>query len=675
MVTTSDQTDAGVPPISSGRTKVAILGGGAGGLSAAFWLTSTPELRDRYEVTIYTRGWRLGGKGASGRDADEGQRIEEHGLHMWLGCYRYAFRTIRRCYEEWKPDAECPFKTWTDAFTAVRQVVLEQQDGPGNPPAWEPWVFPFLQIPGEPGDPVDASPQKLFVAIVDWLHTHLRNPPQSVPRQDQIAPLMDVRTIAFESDISLGKEGLLQRFVILEEAIHVITDVAEARLWNRFRILAKLGVAALKGFTHDILWASLSIGEQKAYDNLNSLDFRAWLKLWGADDETVDSAPVRAVYDLAFAYKGGDSDNPAAANIAAGVTLRLVLEMLTSYLDAPLFRMNAGMGDTIFTPLYQVLTSRGVRVCFFHRLRELTPAPNDNMIATIELDEQAELAVPTYQPFVRIKGLDCWPNEPAWNQLKDGDALRQKGVNFESSWDDTGARKVTLNFGEHFDLVVLAVPPMVIRSVAPQLAKRSDLWRAMLENSASVPTQAFQLWLRRTTKQLGWIIEPTVLTSFAEPYDTWADMSHLLAGEAWTGSAPLSLQYFCGPLKAPDPLPPDPIKAMNLLAEQNAQIWLQQYSSTLWPAAAPPGEPINPEIISSIYCRGNIDPSELYVQTPAGSVVHRLGPDKSGFANLFLAGDWTLTRFSGGCVESAIESGFLAASAMCGEPNAIAVPA
>jgi hypothetical protein len=114
---------------------------------------------------------------------------------------------------------------------------------------------------------------------------------------------------------------------------------------------------------------------------------------------------------------------------------------------------------------------------------------------------------------------------------------------------------------------------------------------------------------------------------------------------------------------------------MNLLAEQNAQIWLQQYSSTLWPAAAPPGEPINPEIISSIYCRGNIDPSELYVQTPAGSVVHRLGPDKSGFANLFLAGDWTLTRFSGGCVESAIESGFLAASAMCGEPNAIAVPA
>ena len=106
------------------------------------------------------------------------------------------------------------------------------------------------------------------------------------------------------------------------------------------------------------------------------------------------------------------------------------------------------------------------------------------MIATIELDEQAELAVPTYQPFVRIKGLDCWPNEPAWNQLKDGDALRQKGVNFESSWDDTGARKVTLDFGEHFDLVVLAVPPMVIRSVAPQLAKRSDLWRAMLENSA-----------------------------------------------------------------------------------------------------------------------------------------------------------------------------------------------
>ena len=49
--------------------KVAILGGGVGGMTAAFELTATPELRERYDVTVYQLGWRLGGKGASGRNA------------------------------------------------------------------------------------------------------------------------------------------------------------------------------------------------------------------------------------------------------------------------------------------------------------------------------------------------------------------------------------------------------------------------------------------------------------------------------------------------------------------------------------------------------------------------------------------------------------------------------
>jgi uncharacterized protein with NAD-binding domain and iron-sulfur cluster len=43
------------------------------------------ELRVQYDVTIYQRGWRLGGKDASGRNREYGQRIEEHGLHMWMG--------------------------------------------------------------------------------------------------------------------------------------------------------------------------------------------------------------------------------------------------------------------------------------------------------------------------------------------------------------------------------------------------------------------------------------------------------------------------------------------------------------------------------------------------------------------------------------------------------------
>ena len=36
---------------------------------AAVWaLTQLPNWNDDYEITVYQMGWRLGGKGASGRD-------------------------------------------------------------------------------------------------------------------------------------------------------------------------------------------------------------------------------------------------------------------------------------------------------------------------------------------------------------------------------------------------------------------------------------------------------------------------------------------------------------------------------------------------------------------------------------------------------------------------------
>ena len=78
--------------------RVAILGGGAGAMTAAMWL-STRGWRNRFEsITVYQMGWRLGGKGASGRGVHD--RIEEHGLHVWLGFYDNAFRTLAACYDE-----------------------------------------------------------------------------------------------------------------------------------------------------------------------------------------------------------------------------------------------------------------------------------------------------------------------------------------------------------------------------------------------------------------------------------------------------------------------------------------------------------------------------------------------------------------------------------------------
>src|SRR4030095_7526462 len=88
----------------------------------------------------------------------------------------------------------------------------------------------------------------------------------------------------------------------------------------------------------------------------------------------------------------------------------------------------------------------------------------------------------------------------------------------------------------------------------------------------------------------------------------------------------------------------------------------------MWPLRFTKGARPNPGVVLESYFRCNVDPSERYVQTLPGSVRYRLAPGALTCANLYLAGDWTRTRYSSGSVESAVESGMLAAQAIGGEP-------
>src|SRR5215218_9293601 len=152
-------TEIGCHPADSTRgevpvtqpTKVAVLGGGVGGMTAAFELTATAELRERFDVTVYQLGWRNGGKGASGRNAAIADRIEEHGLHVWFGFYDNAFRLMRDAYEELGRPHGAPLATFEDAFKGCDELVLYDRQGDG----WHALRFDcprnFLR-PGDPGE-------------------------------------------------------------------------------------------------------------------------------------------------------------------------------------------------------------------------------------------------------------------------------------------------------------------------------------------------------------------------------------------------------------------------------------------------------------------------------------------------------------------------------------------
>ena len=122
-------------------------------LAAAYELSCTDELRSRYSVTIYQRGWRLGGKCASGRaahPADTGsKRVEEHGLHVWFGFYYNAFHMLRDCYAQLGQ----PYTIDTMFERRNSTPLMEYQNGrwllwpldfPPDPPGVEPGVNPNL---------------------------------------------------------------------------------------------------------------------------------------------------------------------------------------------------------------------------------------------------------------------------------------------------------------------------------------------------------------------------------------------------------------------------------------------------------------------------------------------------------------------------------------------------
>jgi uncharacterized protein with NAD-binding domain and iron-sulfur cluster len=72
------------------------------------------------------------------------------------------------------------------------------------------------------------------------------------------------------------------------------------------------------------------------------------------------------------------------------------------------------------------------------------------------------------------------------------------------------------------------------------------------------------------------------------------------------------------------------------------------------------------------YWRANVDPSERYVLSVSGSSRYRPASDGSGYANLYLAGDWLRTGLDSGCVEAAVMGGMQASRALSGYPESIA---
>lgn len=699
------------------REKVVILGGGAAAITAAFEL-SRPGWQERFEsITVYQVGWRLGGKGASGRGKHA--RIEEHGLHLWLGFYENAFRVMQECYAELGRPAGAPLARWDDAFKKSSLVVLEDPHG-GR---WKHWPIAYPEddrVPGVPG-PGDSFAVGTYVvralellwslaaslpltdaerraanlapndgerSLREWLtrpFEELAERARAAVQGAGLAALVAAIALAATIEAAAGDHGgahdrllrLLQSFIDWVRNRVAPQANVDDRV-HRIAQLVEIVVAAIRGVIVDDVMT-------KGFRAINDQEFIGWLRRHGASDDAVKSPVLIGGYDLAFGFRGG---SPGAPDMAAGVSLENAARLFFTYKGAMFWKMQAGMGDVVFAPLYEVLRRRGVRFRFFHRVTGLRLSADRRSIAAVDMALQAELAQPDaeYDPLETIDGLPCWPAEPRWAQLKNADRLR--GTNLESFWAPSpDARPLTLEAGRDFDRVVFGISLGAVPHLCGELIAASDRWRAMVEHVATVPTQAFQVWLQPTTDALGWPWTLGNMSAFVEPFDTYADMSHLIARETWNANErPGSCAYFCNTLPdAPAPPPAAPNAGYLTDAEAtvklNAIAFLEKWGGHLWPKAvdgagkfrwdllADGGAAVGAARFDSQFWRANVDPSERYVQSLAGSGVHRIKPGETGFDNLVITGDWTDCGLNAGCVEAAVMSGRLASNAITGLPK------
>jgi uncharacterized protein with NAD-binding domain and iron-sulfur cluster len=699
------------------KKKIAILGGGVGAVTAAFELTSQNDWQNRYEITLYQLGYRLGGKGASGRNSLREERIEEHGLHIWLGFYENAFRLMRACYQELDRPKTTPLATMEQAFKPHSFITVQEDLGD----RFATWNVDFGTDGSTPGvggympSPIDFVVRILEMLIEVISGTNLELIYQSNDGRGSRERSLLGRAL---QQVSVGVGRSAVSFASRSSFVHALLDlVREAvavpvglkarllapvssaldrfveKLWADFEhslleddeirraiIVLDFGRVVIRGMLRDRLLT-------RGFSVINDEDFTEWLARHGALPVTLRSALVRAWYDLVFGFPGGDTTMPGRCE--AGTTLNAFMRLALTYKGAIFWEMQAGMGDTIFAPYYEVLARRGVKFEFFHKVTNLGVGADGRTIETIDFDVQATLepGLERYEPLVDVKGLPCWPSHPLYDQLVEGDELRDRGIDLESSWTDWApVATKSLTRGSDFDDVVLGIALGALPYLAPELIAARDEWKRMVEEVKTVQTLAMQLWLAPDREGLGWPYPRTVMTAYADPYNTWADMTHLVERECWPPDHyPFSLAYFCGPMPDAHPIPPFtdhefPERERARIFEM-AEEWLNLYTGHLWPHVTEgsgsgtrlnydflvdPAGGAGVERLRAQYFRANIDPTERYVLSVPGSSKHRLHPGRSGFENLFLAGDWTQCGINAGCVEGATISGLLCAESLSG---------
>src|SRR5258708_5697193 len=622
--------------------KIAILGGGMAGLSAAYWLSGQPDWQEKYDITIYQMGWRLGGKAANGRNQAHSDRDEEHGYHMLFGFYENAFATMRGCYAELNRGENQPLSEFIARLPEDEQRYPHRYAMQRNSQLFLPQLFNGeykvmgFTIPTNgflPGDGHDFDILVILENLLGWLwqvDSELHHTPGADPvvlsnnhpwltELEQIIPDITARrsnpadpttspedraalflthqvfgTARMEGHLHTDKAAGIFDWVVRIIRWHmnnmwekvkdkVNTDWDSYRIW----ILEDFVATTICGFLQDNLLTN-------GFDSINDQNFYEWFMKHGTVSDgtqvTAQSILMQFGYTACFAYEDGDATSPVtpkkpiqgAANIEAGTMLRGGMRLFMTYHGALDWIFQAGAGDILAAPMYEVLMRRGVKIELFQKVKKLVVPTDSKSIQAIQMERQVTLNVGQYQPLIYIKGLPCWPSEPLYPQIVEGQELQDRHVDLESFWTDWHGTDYQLNAGTDFDDVILAIPVGALPTICQDLIAQSSAWANMVNCVKTVRTTDIQTWLNQDLTQLGWTRGRTIGLTGVEPQERIADATEIVDFENWPVVAPRNLTLFGRPM--PDdpnqPTPPDPAypPTQHQIAQQIAPAYLNKYA-------------------------------------------------------------------------------------------------
>ena len=704
--------------VEARRKVIRILGGGIGGLTTAFELTSQPGWQDRYEVHLHQLGWRLGGKCASSRG--ENGRIEEHGIHGFLGSYYNAIPLVKAIYDELDRPPTMPIPNFEAAMVPMDSVIMwEFVDG-----VFKKWPFRFPPNDFDPAQPQQFTKiEQGLISVLELLkfihHEHADHAKGHGIELNILQKLFDAAIDALESDLAHGPSHPL--FEVIDKAwqwlyAHLLIKIGFSDELRHLFLLTDYMLALMRGAIH----ANVI---ENGYDQLDAQNWADWLKANGASPMTLTSS--LAINTINLSYQNPHGDTTRMPVMAAGTYLHWTLRSF-AYLGHAVYAFAAGTGETMIAPLYEVLKKRGVHFHYFHKVEALhvgdDPAnPGKQIITSVDIGVQATVKNAAqgaeYQPLVPVKQLPCWPPAPLFDQLDQGAALAAGAPDGEpydleswwTPWQPVEALTLTAGDGPNgYDELVFAISIGAVPFLCKELLDVSDDWRKMVKGIPAVLTQTMQIWLQQDSTTLGWDVpykgnDTAVSGTFMAPINGMVDFHHLIPMEDWPAdNMPKGLWYFSGVMDeySPQPAFSDhgyPHRQRSRVRYQCIQ-FLQATTGFLLPKGTPdgwdpPGDPICLDFnllvdtrpggnvprddagairgiprFESQFWRANIDPSERYVTSPPGSTACRLKAWGSGFTNLTLAGDWIYTGLNVGSFEGTVMSGKLASHALTGFP-------